>query len=126
MNSSSHFAGAVRSLIVAAVRVAPTFPSTAAQRPIGRSVMGGLKIYDLTKFKIESRDFQIESQIKSHLVQIESLLLKSNCQKRFNRDLNRITIWVCPSLLSWQLAVEHYLSGQSHHISPGQGRLCIR
>jgi len=52
----------------------------------------------LTKFQIESRDFQIESQIESQLVQIESLVLKSNRQKRFNRDLNRIAIWICPPL----------------------------
>ena len=59
-----------------------------------------IKICDLTKFQIKSRDFQIKSQIESHLVQIESLLLKSNHQKRFNRDLNRIAIWICSSLVS--------------------------
>ena len=36
---------------------------------------------------------------ESQLVQIESLLLKSNHQKRFNCDLNQIAIWICSPLV---------------------------
>ena len=49
---------------------------------------------------------QIESLWISNLIPIESctvksnlLLLESNLHKWFNRDLNRIATWICPSLL---------------------------
>ena len=50
--------------------------------------------------------FQIKSLWISNRIPIEScmfrsniLLLKSNIHKWFNRDLHRIAIWICPSLL---------------------------
>ena len=49
--------------------------------------------------------FRIESPWISNRIPIESctfksnLLLKSNLHKWFNRDLNRIAIWICPSLV---------------------------
>ena len=38
-------------------------------------------------------------QIKSHVFQIKSLFFKSNHYVWFNHDLNKIMIWICPSLL---------------------------
>jgi len=50
-------------------------------------------------FQIESLKFQIESQIESRVFQIELLHTKSN------RDLNRISIWICPSLFKAKISL---------------------
>ena len=43
---------------------------------------------------------KVPNRIKSHIavIQIESLMVKSNPVRRFNRDLNRITTGICPLL----------------------------
>jgi len=38
-------------------------------------------------------------------MKIESLMVKSNPVRRFNRDLNRIAIGICPSLIGWQVTL---------------------
>jgi len=50
----------------------------------------------ITKRWIESPN-RIKSQIWA--IQIESLMVKSNPVRQFNRDLNRIAIGICPSLV---------------------------
>jgi len=48
--------------------------------------------------RISKSTKQIKSQIAA--TQIESLMVKSNPVGRFNRDLNRIVIGICPSLVA--------------------------
>jgi len=47
---------------------------------------------------------KVPNRIKSQIaaMKIESLLVKSNPVRRFNRDLNRIAIGICPSLAKWE------------------------
>jgi len=50
-------------------------------------------------FKSNRHEFQIESQSNRVTFKSNLLLLKSNLHKWFNHDLNRIAIWICPSLI---------------------------
>ena len=57
-----------------------------------------LTICDLALFQIESSWISNRIPIISCTFKSNLLLLKSNIHKWFNRDLNRIAIWICPSL----------------------------
>ena len=56
-------------------------------------------ICDLALFRIESPWISNRIPIKSYTFKSNLLLLKSNLHNWFNRDLNRIAIWICPSLV---------------------------
>jgi len=55
------------------------------------------KIVIWNDFKLNHK-ISNQIQIKSHVFQIKSLFFKSNHYVWFNRDLNQIMIWICPSL----------------------------
>jgi len=55
-------------------------------------------ICNLPHFQIKSRNFSNKIQIESLKVKSNLSVVKSNRHRRFNHDLNRITIRICPSL----------------------------
>ena len=69
-------------------------------------------ICDLALFQIESPWISSRIPIESCTLKSNLLLLKSNLHKWFIRDLNRIAIWICPSLVMCyvmlMLCVLHY------------------